>query len=115
MTLSQFHPAPRLGHLECMENVLGYLRKYPHGAIRIRTGIPEHEASHPTQNYGWDQTVYSNVKEERPRMLQSQGQARTDDNLRGCKSTVLLCHWSKLHWHHSSHLLNQNPLHWFSK
>jgi len=47
MTLLRFHPAPRLGHLKCM---------------KLRTRIPEHEATHRNQDYDWNQTVYGNVK-----------------------------------------------------
>lgn len=36
MTLSRFRPAPQRGHLQRVKRILGYLRKFPHGAIRIR-------------------------------------------------------------------------------
>ena len=40
MTMSRYRAAPRRGHLERTKRMIGYLRKYKTGAIRIRTGDP---------------------------------------------------------------------------
>ncbi|MEM1010203.1 MAG: reverse transcriptase domain-containing protein, partial [Myxococcota bacterium] len=44
MTLGRFRAEPRLGHLDRAKRIVGYLSRFPHGAIRFRTGIPNHEA-----------------------------------------------------------------------
>ena len=46
----------------------GYVRKFPQAAIRIRTGIPNHEArfgEYP-EHYDWMETVYGTPTEELP-------------------------------------------------
>jgi hypothetical protein len=40
MTMSQFRLAPRVGHLQRLQRLYGYLKRYRHGAIRVRTEIP---------------------------------------------------------------------------
>ena len=42
MTMGSFRIAPREGHLERLKRIYGYLRRCKHGAIRIRTGIPDY-------------------------------------------------------------------------
>ena len=44
MSLSHFCHCPRVRHIECLKHVCGYIWKFPQGRIRIRTGIPNHEA-----------------------------------------------------------------------
>ena len=45
MTLSKHRVFPRQGHLQHILQVFGYLWKYPDGALRFCTGIPDHESS----------------------------------------------------------------------
>ena len=55
-------------HLDRLKRVCGYVRKFPQAAIRIRTGIPNHEEvfkEHPEQ-HSWMETVYGNPIEELP-------------------------------------------------
>ena len=44
VTMSSFRISPREGHLERLKHIYGYLKRQPDGAIRFRTGIPDHEA-----------------------------------------------------------------------
>ena len=46
MSMSWFHGCPREQHLVWLGNIFCYLRKYPDGAIRFRTHIPDHESVH---------------------------------------------------------------------
>jgi hypothetical protein len=67
MTLGRFRAAPRIGHLERVKRVCGYLRKFPHGAIRFRTGIPDYsEYDDKIVRHDWMYSVYGEVKEEIP-------------------------------------------------
>ena len=66
MTLSSFRVAPRVGHLERVKRVYGYLAKMRHAALRIRTGEPDYSGL-PEQHFDWAQSVYGNVEEVRPK------------------------------------------------
>ena len=60
MSLSRFCQCPQKGHIEQLEHVCGYIKKFPQGALRIRMGIPDHESvfgEHPIK-YNWMETVY---------------------------------------------------------
>ena len=116
MSLSRFRHAPRMGHLDRLKRVCGYVRKFPQAAIRIRTGIPNHEevfGEHPEQ-HSWMETVYGNPTEELPANmpLPKGNTVRTStyvdanlmhDVVTGRSASGIL------------HFLNQTPWEWFSK
>ena len=60
MSLGRFRAAPRVGHLERLKRLVGYLRKRPHAAIRFRTDVPSFEKvfGHERVRYEWMETVY---------------------------------------------------------
>ena len=66
MSISRFRLAPKIGHLERMKRLYGYLAKTKHFAIRYRTKEP-HYSHLPKQEYEWTRTVYGNIKEEIPK------------------------------------------------
>ena len=116
MSLSRFRAEPKIGHLDRSKRIVGYLAKAKQGAIRFRTGIPDHESiygEHP-EVHDWMHTVYGSPTEELPNgMPPPKGKAvRTttfkDANLMhdcvtGRSATGVL------------HFLNQTPIDWFSK
>jgi hypothetical protein len=113
MTMSGFRTAPRLGHLERLQRICGYLCKMKHGFIRVRTGEPDYSDAPPPM-YDWARTVYGDVKEQVPKDLPTPlGKAvvltsYVDANLlhdmvTGRSVTAVL------------HLVNQTPVEWFSK
>ena len=59
---------PLKGHLQRAKRVVGYLKKFPHAAIRFRTGIPNYEAVYgeEPEKYDWMYTVYGDSSEEIP-------------------------------------------------
>ena len=66
MSMSRFRLAPKIGHLERLKRLYGYLSKTKHFDIRYRTKEPNY--SHlPVQEHDWSRTVYGNVKEEIPK------------------------------------------------
>ena len=65
MTMSSFRAAPRVGHLERVKRIVGYLSKMRHGAIRVRTAEPDFSA-YGTPHHDWMSTIYGNVREEIP-------------------------------------------------
>ena len=66
MSLGRFRAAPRVGHLERLKRLVGYLHKQSGGAIRFRTDIPDHEADFGDEpvTYDWMETVYGKPPEE---------------------------------------------------
>jgi len=62
MTMTRFRACPREGHLDRLKRRYGYLRKYRHGAIRVRVDIPD-MSEYPDPEYDWMYSVYGDVKE----------------------------------------------------
>ena len=116
MSLGRFRAAPREGHLERLKRMVGYLKKRPHGAIRFRTEIPNHEATYGDEpvRYDWMETVYGRPKEDiDPRAPTPKGKmVRTTsfcdanlmhDAVTGRSATGIM------------EFLNQTPIDWFAK
>ena len=113
MSMSRFRLAPKIGHLERMKRLYGYLVKIKLFAIRYRTKEPGY--SHlPKQEYEWTRTVYGNIKEEIPKDIPKPLGKRVitttflDANLLhniviGKSVTAVL------------HFVNTTPTDWFSK
>eukprot|EP00934_Nitzschia_sp_Nitz4_P007498 Nitzschia sp. Nitz4//scaffold70_size99833//1423//3150//NITZ4_004580-RA/size99833-snap-gene-0.140-mRNA-1//-1//CDS//3329557090//7488//frame0 len=113
MTLSSYRAFPRFGHLQRAKRIVGYLAKMRHGAIRIRTELPD-LSDLPTPQYDWDRSVYSGAHEElsssdpkplgKPVQLVSYVDANLfHDVITGRSVTGTL------------HFVNQTPIEWFSK
>jgi len=113
MTLSSFCSQPRKGHLERLQRVYGYLSKMRHGAIRIRTDLPD-LSDLPTIDYDWSTSPYADSCEELPsdappprgRSVQITTYADSNllhDVLSGKSVTAIL------------HFLNKTPIDWFCK
>ena len=115
MTMGRFRAAPHQGHLDRLKRICGYLRKFPHAAIRFRTHIPSHEEfKDKVVTHDWLYSVYGNVKEELPNnMPVPKGKpvrltTFVDANLMhdlttGQSATGIL------------HMVNATPIDWFSK
>ena len=65
MTMSSFSAAPRMGHMERVRRIAGYLLKMKHGFIRIRTAEPDF-SDLPLNEHDWSHTIYVDVHEELP-------------------------------------------------
>jgi hypothetical protein len=113
MTMSRFRIAPRIGHLDRLKRIYGYLKRFKHGAIRFRTGIPDYsQLEH--KDYDWTNSVYGDYKEfipnDVPKVLGNPVVTTTyvDANLMHClvtgrSATGIL------------HLVNGTPIEWYSK
>jgi hypothetical protein len=114
MTMSRFRQCPHIGHLDRLKRIYGYLRKYKHGVIRVRVGLPALEEV-PDIEYNWMNTVYGKVQalmpHDMPEPLGNKVVTITyeDANLyhdmitgRAVTGTIL-------------HMLNGTPVDWFSK
>jgi len=113
MTMSGFRLAPRIGHLNCLKRMHGYLAKFKDAKIRVRTGSPDC-SDVPDEIYEWAYSVYGDVKEVIPDdMPVPLGKSVTTtsykdanlyhDLLTGRSVTGIL------------HFLNGTPIDWFSK
>jgi hypothetical protein len=65
-TMPSFRVAPRQGHLDRLQRMYGYLKRHTDGAIRLRTGIPDHETQTTPVIYNWISSVYGRNEEELP-------------------------------------------------
>jgi hypothetical protein len=113
MTMSQFRAAPRQGHLDRLQQMYGYLRKYASAAIRVHIEEP-HFSELPDQEFDWCETVYGKVEELLPA-----------DAPRPLRKAITTVHCTDANLQHDLltgravtgilHLLNQNPGDWYSK
>ena len=113
MSMSRFRLAPKIGHLESLKRLYGYLSKTKHFAIRYRT--KEQNYSHlPVQEHCWSEIVYRNVKDEIPKDIPKLLGIRVitttflyanllHDIVTGKSVTVVLP------------LINTTPIDWYSK
>ena len=113
MSMSSYRVAPRVGHLERLKRVCGYLVKFKQACIRVKTNIPD-MSDLSTPVYDWTRTVYGDVKEQKaPDAPPPKGKlVRTTtykdanlyhDLMTGRAVTGIL------------HFLNQTPIDWFTK
>jgi len=113
MTLSGFRVAPRIGHLERVKRLYGYLSKMKDGIIQVHTAEPDY-SDLPDQNFDWAYTVYGNVEEIVP-----------DDIPEPRGNHVTMSHWLEANLLHCKmtgrsvtgilDFVNQTPIDWFSK
>ena len=68
MWLCLFHHFPRIGHMDRLKRVCGYVHKFPQGAIHFHMGIPDHESifREHAQKYDWMESVYGSPTEDVP-------------------------------------------------
>ena len=62
MTMSRFRQQPRIGHLERLKKIVGYLANLPHGALRFMLHEPDY-SNLPHKEYDWQRTVYRGAKD----------------------------------------------------
>ena len=114
MTMGRFRTAPREGHLQRLFRICGYLKKFPDGGIRFRTGTPAHENTNTPEEQDWQYSVYGNVQEEIdencpvPKGIPMRLTTFVDANLMHCKVTGKSATGV-------FHIVDQTPIAWFSK
>jgi Reverse transcriptase (RNA-dependent DNA polymerase) len=65
MSMSRYRIAPRVGHLERMKHIYGYLRRFKEAAIRVRINQPD-LSQYPIVNQDWLYSEYGKVTENIP-------------------------------------------------
>ena len=112
--MGSFREAPRKRHLDRLKRIFGYIKKHPDGAIRFRTGVPDHESYTPPINNDWAHAQYGNNREELPSDMPTprgniiRTTTYADANLMhdlvtGRSMSGIL------------HFINQTPIQWFAK
>ena len=113
MTMSSFRAMPRVGHLERVKRICGYLAKFKEACIRVRTGMPDY-SDLPRKEYDWAKTTYGKVRESIP----------TDAPPPKGKKVVSTTYKDANLYHDLAtgkavtgvlHFLNQTPIEWYSK
>jgi hypothetical protein len=66
MTMSRFCAAPRIGHLNRLKRMYGYLKKFASAAIRVRLLEPD-LGELLDQDFYWCHSVYGHIEELTPR------------------------------------------------
>ena len=64
MVMSRFRIEPRIGHLERLQVLYGYLRKHPDAKIRFRTHYPDLESMFTVPDADWMHSVYGEREKE---------------------------------------------------
>ena len=64
MTMGGFRCQPRIGHLNRLKRIFGFLRNYKSCSIKFRTNEPDY-SKYKTEDRNWDY-VYGDVQEELP-------------------------------------------------
>lgn len=113
MTMSRFRAAPRIGHLERVKRIHGFLRKFKHGVLRICTDVPDY-SDVPEKVYDWSGSCYPGAKEEIP-----------DDIPTPRGKSVVSTHWVDANLYHDMvsgrsvtgilHMWNKFIIDWYSK
>jgi hypothetical protein len=113
MTMSRFHIAHRIGHLERLQCIYACLCKMRFASIHVRTKEPDF-SDVPDHQYDWMYTVYGNTREVLPR-----------DAPEPLGMHVTLSHYVDANLMHDImtgksvtgilHLINKTPLDWYSK
>ena len=113
MTMSMFRQQPRIGHLERLKKIIGYIANNPHGSLRFRLHKPDY-FNLPHREYDWQRTVYAGAKEEIPHYIPEPKQKHVTtstyvdaklhhDQVTGRAVTACL------------HLVNATTSHWHTK
>jgi hypothetical protein len=66
MTIPRFQVAPRIGHLERLKRMYGYLKKFSSTAIRVRVLQPVYEDL-PDQQFNLSHSISGNVTDLTPK------------------------------------------------
>jgi hypothetical protein len=113
MTMSGFRMAPRVGHLNRLKRIYGYLLKMKHASIRFRTEEPDN-SDLPDNVLDWTYSVYGKVEELLPE--------GAPDPL---GNHVTLSHYVDANLMHDIYmgrsvtgildLVNKTPIEWYSK
>lgn len=113
MTMSGFRSAPRVGHLDRVKRIVGYLRKMDTGVVRIRTGQPDYSGI-GEQRHDWDYSIYKGATEIIPQDIPTP-----------LGKSIVLTSYVDANLYHDMvtgrsvtgvlHLVNQTPFDWFSK
>jgi hypothetical protein len=113
MTMSRFQLAPRIGHLERLQRIYGYLKKLSLAAIRVKVLQPVYDGF-LDQKFDWCHSIYGDVEDLVPK-----------DAPRPLGKPVTTTTYTDANLYHDMltrrlvtgilHLCNQTLIDWYSK
>ena len=113
MTRSRFRQQPRIGHLERLKKIIGYLANFPCGCLRFRLHKPDY-SNLPHREYDWQRIVYAVQRKKFHMIFQNQKGKH-----------VVITTYVDANLHHDQvtgraataglHLENATPSHWHTK
>jgi hypothetical protein len=113
MTMTGFRIAPRVGHLDRLKQIYGYMSKMHHAYIMICTDMPDY-SNLPELSHNWSRSAYGEMTELAPL-----------DAPEPLGKHVTLTHYVDANLMHGVvigrsvtgilHLANKTPIHWYSK
>ena len=114
MTMSSFRAQPRMGHLERLKRIYGYLCKFRNFKLRFRTEEPDRSDVPGIPKYDWKYTTYGSPTEDTSR-----------DAPTPLGKRVVLTHYFDANLMHDVlsgkavtgilHFYNKTPIDWYSK
>ena len=112
--MGSYRVAPRIGHLDRLKRMYGYIKRHPDGAVRFRVRIPDHESQGTPVKYDWSQAVYGDIKEELPYdMPTPKGKVMRTTTYKDANLMHDLVTGRSMSG--ILHFLNQTPIQWFAK
>ena len=112
ITMGGFRAQPRIGHMNRLKRIFGFLKQYKSCSIKFRTKEPDY-SKYKTEDRNWD-NVYGDDQEEIPNNM---------PNPKGRK--VILTMFADANLYHDRitgqsitgliMMLNKTPIDWFSK
>ncbi len=112
MTMGGYRAQPRIGHMNRLKRIFGFLKQYKSCSIKFRTEEPDY-SKYKTEDRNWDY-VYGDIQEEIPNNMPNPKGKRViltmfadanlyHDRITGRSVTGLIM------------MLNKTPIDWFSK
>ena len=113
MSMSGFRVAPRIGHLQRLQRICGYLAKFRDACIRVRTEQPDY-SDIVAKKYDWARTAYGDAKEVvPPGVPEPRGKTVTITTYKD--ANLLHDVTSGKAVSGVLHFMNQTPIDWYSK
>ena len=113
MSMSGFRVAPRIGHLQRLKRICGYLAKFRDACIRVRTEQPDY-SDIIAKKYDWARTAYGDAKEVvPPGVPEPRGKTVTITTYKD--ANLLHDVTSGKAVSGVLHFMNQTPIDWYSK
>ena len=114
VSMSSFREQPRIGQLNCLKRMVGFLANYRDFKIRFHVDKPDNSRILAIPPFEWKYTPYGNPKEDIPK-----------DAPTPCRKRIILTHYFDANLMHNIlsgksvtgiiNFWNKTPMDWYSK